>query len=172
MKIIHISAECYPVAKVGGLADVVGSLPKYQNKLGVETAVVMPYYETKFNQNSTYTIVHSTRVVMGDSHYEASVLALQSSKLGYPLYSVKIPGLLDRENVYGYADDTERFLAFQKATLDWFLHLETKPELVHCHDHHTGLIPFMMSKAKKYESFRNTPSVLTIHNAQYMGSFI
>jgi len=171
MKIIHISAECYPVAKVGGLADVVGSLPKYQNKLGFETAVVMPYYENKFNQNNTYTIVHTTRIEMGDTQYEASVLALQSSKLGYPLYTVKIPGLLDREDVYSYPDDTERFLAFQKTTLDWFLHLETKPELVHCHDHHTGLIPFMMSKAHKYESLSDTPSVLTIHNAQYQGQF-
>ncbi|HMG11322.1 MAG TPA: glycogen/starch synthase, partial [Mucilaginibacter sp.] len=59
MKIYHLSAECYPVAKVGGLADVVGALPKYQNMLGLQAAVVMPYYDRKFTRENEFDIVFS-----------------------------------------------------------------------------------------------------------------
>jgi starch synthase len=171
MNSIHMSAECYPIAKVGGLADVVGALPKYQNKLGKKTGVVMPFYDNKFTQQNSFRTDHKGQVDMGDTSYDVEVLQLMDNDLGYPLYTIKIPGLLDRENVYGYEDDTERFVAFQKATLDWILQFENKPEIVHCHDYHVGLIPFMMSKAHKYESLKDIPTILTIHNAQYQGQF-
>jgi starch synthase len=171
MNSIHMSAECYPVAKVGGLADVVGALPKYQNKLGKKTAVVMPFYDNKFTQQNSFRTDHNSQVDLGDTSYDVEVLQLTNNDLGYPLYTVKIPGLLDRENVYGYEDDTERFVAFQKATLDWILQFEKKPEIVHCHDYHVGLIPFMMSQAYKYASLKDIPTILTIHNAQYQGQF-
>ena len=57
MRIFHLSAECYPVAKVGGLADVVGALPKYQNKAGLHAAVVMPFYDRKFTQENEFETV-------------------------------------------------------------------------------------------------------------------
>ena len=171
MNIIHISAECYPVAKVGGLADVVGALPKYQNKEGKKTGVVMPFYDNKFTKNNSFKLDHTSKVNLGDLIYDVEILLLENLDLGYPLYVVKIPGLMDRENVYGYADDTERFIAFQKATLNWILQFYNKPEIIHCHDYHTGLIPFMLLKAHKYESMKDIPSILTIHNAQYQGQF-
>ena len=171
MKIIHISAECYPLAKVGGLADVVGALPKYQNNLGNEACVVMPYYDNKFAQNNSFEVEYTSAVNLGDLTYHVDFLTLNDNNLGYKVYAVRIPTLLDREHVYGYGDDTERFLAFQKATLDWILHSENKPDIIHCHDHHTGLIPFMVSKAHKYNSIKDIPTVLTIHNAQYQGQF-
>jgi len=171
MKIIHISAECYPVAKVGGLADVVGALPKYQNKLGKKTGVVMPFYDNKFTKSHSFKIDHRSTVSLGNLNYDVEVLILENQDLGYPLYAVKIAGLLDRENVYGYEDDTERFIAFQKAVLNWILQFQNKPEIIHCHDYHTGLIPFMLSNAYVYESMREIPSILTIHNAQYQGQF-
>lgn len=171
MEIIHISAECYPIAKVGGLADVVGALPKYQNKVGKKTAVVMPFYNTKFTQNNTFNTDHYGSVSLGSLLYNFEVLVLDNEKLGYPLYLVKIPSLMDRKNVYGYDDDTERFMAFQKAVLNWIVQFEDKPKIVHCHDYHTGLIPFMMLYAYAYESLRKTATILTIHNAQYQGQF-
>lgn len=171
MEIIHISAECYPLAKVGGLADVVGALPKYQNKVGKKTGVVMPFYNTKFSQNNSFVLDHRNTVSLGDLTYDFEVLQLENNELGYPLYLIKIPGLMDRENVYGYSDDTERFLAFQKAALNWILQFHNKPEIIHCHDYHTGLIPFMLSYAYKYDSMKRTPTILTIHNAQYQGQF-
>ncbi|MGB2128488.1 MAG: glycogen synthase [Flavicella sp.] len=171
MDILHISAECYPVAKVGGLADVVGALPKYQNKIGKKTSVVMPFYETNFSKNTNYKVDHSNQVSLGDLIYDFEVLQADEASAEFPLYQIKIPGLLDRENVYGYEDDTERFVAFQKAVLIWVLQFENKPEILHCHDYHTGLVPFMASQAHEFDTLKYIPSVLTIHNAQYQGQF-
>ncbi|MBN4083005.1 glycogen/starch synthase, partial [bacterium AH-315-A23] len=80
------------------------------------------------------------------------------------------PELLFNDFVYSN-DDTDRFLAFQIAVLDWIMTLNEKPTIVHCHDHHTGLIPFMMTQCKKFKILRSIPTVLTIHNAQYQGWF-
>ena len=65
MEIFHVSAECYPVAKVGGLADVVGALPKYQKKAGHDAKVVMPLYDTKFRFENEYENVHNGVVKLG-----------------------------------------------------------------------------------------------------------
>ncbi|MDB4297502.1 glycogen synthase [Flavobacteriaceae bacterium] len=173
MKVIHVSAECYPAAKVGGLADVVGALPKYQTNINHNASVVMPFYDNKFAKSATYNIDYETVVELGETAYNAQVLLVENSleNLGYLLYQVKIEGLLDRENVYGYGDDTERFIAFQKVTLDWISQFQIKPETIHCHDHHTGLIPFMVAHCNKYKAISNTPTVFTIHNADYQGEF-
>ncbi|MGY6648879.1 glycogen synthase [Wenyingzhuangia sp. IMCC45574] len=173
MKVIHVSAECYPAAKVGGLADVVGALPKYQTNLDFEATVVIPYYENKFSKAAAYTIDFETTVDLADSTFKASILKVDNSleEYGYHLYQVKIEDLLDRKEVYGYGDDTERFIAFQKVFLDWVLQFENKPQIIHCHDHHTGLVPFMMTQCKKYIPLRGIPTIFTIHNAQYQGEF-
>lgn len=173
MKVIHISAECYPAAKVGGLADVVGALPKYQTNLDYESAVIMPYYDNKYAKNSKYTTDFKCTVDLAENSYKAVVYKVENSfeDLGFHLYQVKIKDLLDRESVYGYEDDTERFIAFQKVVLDWILQFIKAPEVIHCHDHHTGLIPFMLTQCTKYKSMRGIPTVFTIHNAEYQGEF-
>jgi len=169
MKIVHITAECYPVAKVGGLADVAGALPKYQNELEAESSVIMPFYNNTFTKSHTFKTIHSGTLQLEKKH-DFKVLALEENDLGFDLFLIDVPDLLYTEFVYS-EDDTERFLAFQIATLDWIVQLKDLPSLIHCHDHHTGLIPFMMSHSKAYDSLRMTPSVLTIHNAQYQGWF-
>jgi len=171
MEIIHISAECYPFAKVGGLADVVGALPKYQNKLGHIAKVVVPAYHTKFLAENEFEIAYDAWANYGNHHFPYRVLKEKTNKLGFDLYAVDIQGLTDRPNVYGYHDDTERFIAFQIAVLDWIVQWEHRPDIIHCHDHHTGLIPFMVSNSVKYQSISDVPTVLTIHNAQYQGQF-
>lgn len=170
MKIIHISAECYPVAKVGGLADVVGALPKYQNELGMESMVLMPFYNTTFTQQNTFKRIHSGAIKLGAASLSYTIRRLQKKPLGFELFLVDIPELLHTPYVYSN-EDTERFLAFQIAALDWMHQLVTLPDIVHCHDHHTGLVPFMMSHADTYKTFRSIPSVTTIHNAEYQGWF-
>jgi len=170
MEILNISAECFPVAKVGGLADVVGALPKYLKDLGVSTKVIIPYYTNSYTKKKKFDIVYKSRLKLDELAYDYEILKMRSI-LGFSLFLVKIPGLLDRENVYAYEDDTERFLAFQVAVLDWIEQSKDKPSIVHCHDHHMGLIPFMMSHSKKYTALKNIPSVFTIHNAQYQGQF-
>lgn len=168
MKTIHISVECYPLAKVGGLADVVGALPKYQNQLGCESMVIMPFHNTKYTQNNEFKEVFTGQIRLGSHHIDFQILALKNVDLGFEVYCVHIPTLLYRTDVY-CNDDSFRFLAFQVAALDWILQMDNLPNIVHCHDHHSGLIPFMMSNSFRYERLRQIPSVLTIHNGQYQG---
>lgn len=169
MEIIHVSAECYPVAKAGGLGDVVGALPKYQNELGHTAKVVMPMYKTKFLLDNAWDVVHKGRTNIGDHWFDYTVIKERTNKLGFDLYLVDINGLLDREKIYGYTDDTERFTAFQVAVVDWVSVWVHHPDVIHVHDHHTGLIPFMIRHCYKYQHLHDIPTVLTIHNAQYQG---
>lgn len=171
MEIIHLSAECYPVAKVGGLGDVVGALPKYQNKLGHNAKVVMPAYQTNYIRSNDFNLVHEGWAKLGFNDFSFRILREEASSLGFDLFVVHIGGLLDRERVYGYPDDTERFLAFQIAVLEWILKWDHTPDIIHCHDHHAGLVPFMLSHADRFNALRQVKTVLTIHNAQYQGQF-
>ena len=170
MNLLHITAECYPVAKVGGLADVAGALPKYQNELGIQSRVIMPFYNNTFTQNSEFEKIYHSRLTLGNNQLDFNILKLADNSLGFDLFCVDVPELLYKDYVYSF-DDTERFLAFQIATLDWVLTFEDKPDVIHTHDHHTGLISFMISQSFKYETLKNIPTVLTIHNAQYQGWF-
>ncbi|GGD21114.1 glycogen synthase [Flavobacterium orientale] len=171
MEIFHISAECYPVAKVGGLADVVGALPKYLNKLGHTAKVVVPGYDNKFTNENEFDTVHKGLLKLGWFQFSYTILREKTNKLGFQLYVIAIPELFDRPNVYSYEDDTERFTAFQIAFLNWLTETDQKPDVIHCHDHHTGLIPFMVQFCFNYQHLKHTPTVLTIHNGQYQGWF-
>lgn len=169
MEIMHVSAECYPVAKAGGLGDVVGALPKYQNQLGHIAKVVMPMYRTKFLYNNEWDTVHKGYTHLGNWWFNYTVIKEKTNKLGFDLYLVDIYGLLDREKIYGYGDDTERFTAFQVAVVDWLAAWKHHPDIVHVHDHHTALIPFMLQYCYAYRHLGHIRTVLTIHNAQYQG---
>lgn len=169
MEIIHVSAECYPVAKAGGLGDVVGALPKYQVKAGHYAKVVMPMYRTPFLYKNDWELVHEGGQALGGQHFHYSVIKEKTNKLGFDLYLIDINGLLDREKIYGYDDDTERFMSFQIAFCDWLSRWEHQPDIVHCHDHHTGMIPFMLKYCYGFNRLANIPTVFTVHNAQYQG---
>jgi starch synthase len=171
MEIFHISAECYPVAKVGGLADVVGALPKYQRQLGHNAKVVVPGYDNKFTNENEFENLHNGQLKLGLFRFSYSVLKEKTDKLGFELYLIAIPELFDRPNVYSYEDDTERFTAFQIAFLNWLTETNQQPDILHCHDHHTGLIPFMVQFCYNHEHLKAVPTVLTIHNGQYQGWF-
>jgi starch synthase len=169
MDIIHVSAECYPVAKAGGLGDVVGALPKYMNELGHTARVVMPMYRTKFLYANEWEVVHKGNTNMASWWFEFTIIKEKTNKLGFELYLVDVNGLLDREKVYGYSDDTERFTAFQICVLDWLNAWAQKPDVLHVHDHQAALIPFMVKNCPKYRPLSRIHTVLTIHNAQYQG---
>jgi starch synthase len=169
MEIIHVSAECYPVAKAGGLGDVVGALPKYQTGLGHIAKVVMPMYRTKFLYDNNWELVHQGGQKLGNNWFQYNIIKEKNNKLGFDLYLIDIHGLLDREKVYGYNDDSERFLAFQIATCDWLANWQHKPDIIHCHDHHTGLIPFMVKYCFEFNQLERVPTVFTVHNAEYQG---
>jgi starch synthase len=82
---------------------------------------------------------------------------------------VDINGLLDREKIYGYDDDSARFTGFQIAVVDWLAAWKHRPGLIHVHDHQAALIPFMIKHCYRYQQLRDIPTVLTIHNAEYQG---
>ena len=125
MNILHISAECFPIAKVGGLADVVGALPNYQKELGIDSNVVMPFYNNLFSQEHNFEEIYQSNIKLGNDYFDFLVLKLQNSTLGFDLYCIDIPNLLYKDFVYSN-DDTERFLAFQIATLDWLLTVDER----------------------------------------------
>lgn len=169
MEILHVTAECYPYAKAGGLADVAGALPKYQNDLGHVAKVVMPMHRTKFLLENEWDTVHKGSFVMGQYYFDYTIIKERTNKLGFDLYCVDIFGIFNREKIYGYDDDSERYSAFQIAVVDWVSRWQHQPDVVHVHDHHTGLIPFMMQNCFAYRHLAAIPTVLTIHNAQYQG---
>lgn len=169
MEILHVSAECYPVAKAGGLGDVVGALPKYQNKLGHIAKVVLPMYHTKFLYENDFDVVHKGSIGVANYRMDYTVIRERTNVLGFDLYMVDIFGLLDRDKIYGYDDDTYRFVSFQIAVTDWISKWQHRPDIVHVHDHHTALIPFMMQYCYQYRFLNSIKTILTIHNAQYQG---
>jgi starch synthase len=170
MVIVHLSAECYPMAKAGGLGDVVGALPKYQNNMGDNAMVVMPMYKTPFLLNNEWDVKFKGTSRLGTWVFDYTIIKEKTGKLGYDLYLVDILGLLDRPKIYGYPDDTDRFIGFQVAAVDWIAHWEHLPDLIHCHDHQAALVPFMIKHCYDYQKMQNIKTVLTIHNAQYHGS--
>ena len=177
MKVLHISAECFPAAKVGGLADVVGALPKYLQKLGVYSSVVIPKYNTPWLANASYSTIYKGSAKMHLSYYAFTIEQVESKDLGFKLFVVNLPEMFDREGIYldrgghGYSDHVERYLAFQIAVLEWLDNTPSYVDLIHCHDHHTGFIPFLLKHGTSYKRLSHIPTIFTVHNAAYHGSF-
>lgn len=179
IQVLHISAECYPAAKTGGLGDVVGSLPKYMTQAGVLSAAVIPKYALKWIHNRDWVTVYHGAIRSDWRTIPFTVQQQASSTLGFPLFVVDIPGLYDRPGIYNdpdgtpYGDEVERYLVFQQAVLQWVISFpeQERPRVLHCHDHHTGLIPFMAKYSPDFRPLANTPTVFTIHNGQYQGAF-
>ncbi len=177
MKVLYTSAECFPMAKVGGLADVVGSLPKYLLKLDINTSVVIPAYQMPWYEGKLYKIVHKGQFYLGSEQLYFEVRYFIDDPLGFPFYTVHIPSKSDRFGVYAdrngffFSDELERNIGFQRAILTWLRDGEDAFDIIHCHDHHTGLIPFMMQHAYEFKSLSHIPSVFTIHNERYQGAF-
>lgn len=169
MEIIHVSAECYPVAKAGGLGDVVGALPKYQNNLGHISKVVMPMYRTRFLYENNFEVVHKGAFGLANYWFDYTIIKEANNATGFDLYLVDIYGILDREKIYGYDDDSLRFTAFQVAVVDWISKWNHHPDIVHVHDHQAALIPFMMQHCYAYRHLSYIKTILTIHNAEYQG---
>lgn len=177
MKVLHISAECYPAAKSGGLGDVVGALPKYLNQAGVSTGVIIPKYSLRWINEHQFTPVFRGAIRMHNYYIPFTIEKEQQDTLGFPLFVANIPGKFDRPGIYadpsgyGYGDEAERYLCFQQAVLQWIINSPGKPSVLHCHDHHTGLIPFMVKYCPEYRALENIPTVFTIHNGMYHGAF-
>ncbi len=170
MNVLHITAECYPFVKIGGLADVVGSLPSEIKRLGnTEVRVMLPKYQAiplKYQKKMQH-LVHLT-VELGD---KVNVyVGIETLKIGNIVYYFVDNQFYfgSREQVYGYGDESERFAYFQKAALASLSVIDYIPDLIHVHDWHTGMVPLLLKYNQKLEHIK---TVLSIHNLAYQGIF-
>ena len=167
MKILFASAEVYPLAKVGGLGDVAGSLPRALRSLGHDVRIVMPKYGTV---SPPAKDLGTFAVGIGGADHEAKLTL--SSLDGVPVYLVDFSPLFDRPKVYEYPDDGQRFAFFGRAVLDMLPASGFWPDVLHCNDWHTALAPsFLRESPPTDERYRRIRCVLTIHNLQHQGLF-
>ena len=175
MRVLHISTECYPAAKAGGMGDVVGALPLYSGNEGIEASVIIPMYDLQWFRDQKFKSIYQGSFHLDWEYIEFEVLQLESDTLNYPFYCISIPGKFDRNSVYlaedgeGFKDEVERNTSFQRAVLLWVNAHSDSFDVLHCHDHQTGLIPFFASHGDVFVNLRNMPTYYTIHNAAYRG---
>jgi starch synthase len=172
LKILVLAAEVVPFAKTGGLADVAGALPKAIRALGHDVRVAMPRYSRvdpgKFQLEE---VVPAFDVPIHHTTEQASILQTHIGA-DIPVYMVENAKYFDRDGIYMYADDADRFIFFCRAVLEALKRLDWRPDVIHCHDWHTAIIPNWLRTIYKDEVFfANTVTVYTIHNLAYQGIF-
>ena len=155
----------------------VGALPKYLTSAGVTTGVIIPRYSLKWINQRKFRSIYQGVVRLHHDYIPFEIQQLEGDELGFPFFVAAIPGKFDRQGIYAdpsgysYNDEIERYLSFQLAVLNWVQSLPEKPGVLHCHDHHTGLIPFFVKHSNEHNSLRGIPTVFTIHNGVYHGAF-
>jgi starch synthase len=172
LKVYILAAEIVPFAKAGGMADVVGALPKALKASGHDVRLVMPRYgQVKPERFDLHTVLDAVSVRMGN--YQEQVHVLQGS-IGreIPVYFIDAPRYFERENIYGYTDDGERFILFCRGALEAVRALGWAPDVIHCNDWQTGIVPNWMHTLYHDDPFfSSSATVYTIHNLAYQGIF-
>ena len=170
-RILMVASEGLPFIKSGGLADVVGSLPQELVKKGHEVRVIMPMYlkiAQKFHEEMQLEAQYSVSI----AYHEVPVNIWSTTRKEVKFYFVEHKGYFERDGLYGYIDDGERFAYFQQAVLEMLNQLNYFPAIMHCHDWHTGMLPAMCKEGHSFdERYRNIRFVYTIHNLAFQGNF-
>jgi len=169
-KFLQVSAECTPFIKIGGLADVVGTLPSEVKKLrGSEVRVFLPYYKAIPHnfKKKTEDVLNFTIPFAGEEECYVGVKQLKKGNILYYFIDNEFY-FGSRDRVYDYADESTRFAFYQLAVLESLERLDYIPDVIHVHDWHTGMIPFLIKT--KYPKL-HAKTVLTIHNLAYQGIF-
>ena len=169
--ILFVASEGLPYIKSGGLADVIGSLPKELVKQGAEVRVVLPLYKKMAERDhDRFDYVTTYDVNAGNIHTLANVYSEERD--GVRFYFIEHRDLFERDGLYGYDDDAYRFGFFQHATCRLLEALDYFPDVIHTHDWHTAAIPFLCRTFYSYrEEFRKLRHVFTIHNLAFQGIF-
>jgi len=174
MHIAFAASECVPFSKTGGLADVVGALPRALAALGHQVSVYIPRYrQTKLTDPQT--VVRSITVPFDDKYRFCSIVTAGASA-GVKFYFVDYPPYFDRDALYGttagdYPDNAERFALFSRAVLEASKVLGV-PHVFHCHDWQSALVSVMLRTLYAEDpAFRDVATVFTIHNMGYQGLF-
>lgn len=171
MKVLFAVSEAVPFIKTGGLADVAGSLPKELVRQGADVRVILPKYEEiPTAWKDKMATVKELTVPLAWRNQYCGIQELKHEGVRY--YFLDNEYYFRRRGLYGYGDDAERFAFFCRAVLEAIPFLDFKPQVIHCHDWHTALIPvFLKSHYRSRLMFRNVRTVLTIHNLKYQGQF-
>lgn len=180
MNVIFATAEISPIAKTGGLGDVCGSLPKALVKLGHEVTLFMPYYRQArhwFEKHgvTVHQVMPTVTIAWANWTAEATFLRTTLPGTDIPLILVANDFFFERDQIYQGIDGIDDFLLrytfFNRAVIRGCELLDLRPDILHCHDWHTALLPVYLDSGLRNEPhFRQTRSVYTIHNLNYQGN--
>jgi len=177
MNIVIVASEVTPFSKTGGLADVAGALPKALARLGAKVSVFSPYYPsvTQVKGLELKTKISNLPVKVGERIKIAKLYHKRQPSVDF--FFVANPEYFDREYLYGtkqgdYSDNAQRFIFFSRAVLESLVQLDIKPDVLHCHDWQSALIPLYLKTVYGQNPLYNkTKTVFTIHNLGYQGLF-
>jgi starch synthase len=176
MNIAFVTSECTPFAKTGGLADVAGALPKFLAKRGVDVKVFIPKYHTIDEQKFTLRPVSNISAISVRVAGIGHSVTLYESKIpdsAVPIYFIDCKEYFHRKEIYtDDPDEDERWILFDKAVIETLQRLQWAPDVVHCNDWQTGLIPLFMRDNYGWDRlFEHTSFLYSIHNIGYQGNF-
>ena len=171
MKILYAASEAVPFCKTGGLADVAGSLPAALAAQGADVAVVLPLYQkVRERFGSQLTFECYDYVDLAWRHSYCGLFSMERD--GVTWYFLDNEQYFRRPELYGYMDDGERFGFFSRAVVRMLPHLRFWPEVIHCNDWQTALVPiYLKDDSVREERFRSIRTVLSIHNIEYQGRY-
>ncbi len=168
MKVLYAASEGYPFAKTGGLGDVIGSLPVELKNKGLDVRVIMPkYHQISDEFRNKMTPVAEFSVELNREKRYCRIETLSYNEILY--YFVDNEYYFKQSSYYGYSDEAEKFIYFSKAILDGLKEINFCPDIIHCHDWHTALVPFLIREIYKDAFYQGIRSILTIHNLKYQG---
>ncbi|HVI39461.1 MAG TPA: glycogen synthase GlgA [Anaerovoracaceae bacterium] len=171
MNILFISTEAEPFAKSGGLGDVIGSLPRELNKLGVDARVMLPLYKSiQHKYQAKMKFITEFTVKLSWRTQYCGIFQMQQE--GVNFYFLDNEQYFFRDSYYGYYDDGERFAYYSKAALEALPVLDFTPDILHCSEWQTALVPvYLKTLLKEKPSYSRLKTVFTIHNIEYQGEF-
>ena len=171
MRILFASSEVAPFIKTGGLADVAGSLPKALAQEGHDVKVILPLYEGVGEQwRSQMKFEQYYNVTLSWRHVYCGVFSLEQDGVTY--WFVDNEYYFKRWQLYGHFDDCERFAYFSRAVIETPGHFGWAPDIIHCNDWQTALVPvYMLEERYHVPELANTKTVFTIHNIEYQGRY-
>ena len=171
LKILFLSAEAVPFAKVGGLADVAGSLPQALRALGHDVRLMIPRYGVIRSAEFKLKKIgdpYQVNVGQGQEHFHVVGSQLEPDLPVYLLWNDQF--FSSRDGVYGFEDDAQRFVAFSKAALGALKQIDWQPDIIHANDWHTGFVPTWLGTIGQQDPyFKDIATLFTIHNLAYQG---
>ena len=170
LRILVCSGEAMPYAKTGGLADVAGSLPRALNDLGADARLALPKYQSLYQAGTpTEPLYSNLTVPLAQRHQAVGIEYTESG--GMPTYLVVSDHHFRRPSgLYGYPDDAERFIVFMRGVLEMLARSDWRPDLIHCNDWQTGLIPVYL-RTRYRDPLGEIASLYTVHNLAYQGNW-